>query len=144
MMSRTWVNGSPPFLNEANLNAMEADITTAAGVPDAALAARVVTGATAAALNATYASYVQLAKNPDTLIAGAVTVDSNNYVTSAAVIWPDGTAGTLTITSRDSTGAVLAYNVTYGSPTVLKTFTQPTITRNTAGAATNVPQIVVS
>jgi hypothetical protein len=55
MMSRTWVNGSPPFLNEANLNAMEADITTAAGVPDAALAARVVTGATATALNATYA-----------------------------------------------------------------------------------------
>jgi hypothetical protein len=38
---------------------------------------------------------------------------------------------------------VLAYNITYGSP-VTKTFTQPTITRNTAGAATNVPQIVVS
>jgi hypothetical protein len=54
-MSRTWVNGSAPFLNDANLNAMEADITTAAGVPDAALAARVVTGATATALNSTYA-----------------------------------------------------------------------------------------
>ena len=32
---------------------------------------------------------------------------------------------------------------TYGSP-VTKTYTQPTITRNAAGAATNVPQIVVS
>jgi hypothetical protein len=54
-MSRTWVNGSPPFLNADNLNALEADVTTALGVPDAALAARVVTGATATALNATYA-----------------------------------------------------------------------------------------
>ncbi|MGO4583654.1 hypothetical protein AB4Z38_07165 [Arthrobacter sp. 2RAF6] len=53
-MSRTWVNGSPPFLNADNLNALEADVTTALGVPDAALAARVVTGATATALNATY------------------------------------------------------------------------------------------
>lgn len=98
---------------------------------------------TRAELSATYAGLVQLAKNPDTLIAGAVTVDSNNLVTSAAVKWPDGTPGTLSITSRDTNGAVLAYNITYGSP-VTKTFTQPTITRNAAGAATNVPQIVVS
>jgi len=95
------------------------------------------------ALNATYAGLVQLAKNPDTLIAGAVTVDANNLVTSAAVLWPDGSPGTLTITSRDASGGVLAYNITYGSP-VTKTFTQPTITRNAAGAATLVPQIVVS
>lgn len=53
-MSRTWSNGGPPFLNADNLNALEADVTTALGVPDAALAARVVAGATAAALNATY------------------------------------------------------------------------------------------
>lgn len=94
-------------------------------------------------LSATYAGLVQLAKNPDTLIAGAVTVDGSNLVTSAVVAWPDGSPGTLTITSRDSLGGVLAYNITYGSP-VTKTFTQPTITRNAAGAATNVPQIVVS
>lgn len=105
-----------------------------------------VTGAQIAAdpaLNATYASYVNLAKNPDTLVAGAVTVDANNLVTSAAVVWPNGIPGTLTITSRDANGGVLGYNITYGSP-VTKTFTQPTITRNAAGAATNVPQIVVS
>lgn len=99
------------------------------------------------ALSATYAGkanvYAALAKNPDNLVNGAVTVDSNNLVTSAAVVWPDGTPGTLTITSRDANNAVLAYNITYGSP-VTKTYTQPTITRNTAGAATNVPQIVVS
>ncbi|MBD1541844.1 hypothetical protein G9E11_06190 [Arthrobacter sp. IA7] len=49
----------------------------------------------------------------------------------------------MTITSRDANNAVLGYDITYGSP-VTKTFTQPTITRNAAGAATNVPQIVVS
>ena len=110
---------------------------------DTLLAAAVAGTATAAALGGTYASYVSLAKNPDTLIAGAVTVDANNLVTSAVVAWPNGQPGTLTITSRDANNAVLAYNITYGSP-VTKTFTQPTITRNTAGAATNVPQIVVS
>ncbi|MBT2537193.1 hypothetical protein [Arthrobacter sp. ISL-69] len=94
-------------------------------------------------LSATYAGLIQLAKNPDTLIAGAVTVDGSDLVTSAAVLWPDGSPGTLTITARHATGAVNAYNITYGSP-VTKTFTQPTITRNSNGAATNVPQIVVS
>lgn len=96
-----------------------------------------------ASLNATYAQYIQLAKNPDTIITGAVTVDGSNNVTSAAVLWPDGTPGTMTITARHTSGAVTDYNITYGSP-VTKTYTQPTITRNTAGMATNVPQIVVS
>jgi len=94
-------------------------------------------------LSATYAGLIQLAKNPDTLIAGAVTLDGSDQVTSAAVLWPDGTPGTLTITARHLSGAVNGYTITYGSP-VTKTFTQPTITRNSNGAATNVPQIVVS
>lgn len=98
---------------------------------------------TRAELSATYAGLVQLAKNPDTLIAGAVTVDGSDLVTSAAVLWPDGTPGTLTITERHASGAVSAYTITYGSPAT-KTFTQPTITRNANGAATLVPQIVVS
>jgi hypothetical protein len=94
-------------------------------------------------LNATYVGLKQAAKNPDMLIAGAITLDGSDQVTSAAVLWPDGTPGTLTITARDANGAITNYNITYGSP-VTKTFTQPTITRNAAGAATNVPQIVVS
>ncbi|WP_275779737.1 hypothetical protein [Paenarthrobacter sp. Y-19] len=95
------------------------------------------------ALNATYVGLKQAAKNPDLLIVGAITVDGSDQVTSAAVQWPDGTPGTLTITARHATGAVNAYNITYGSPAT-KTFTQPAITRNANGAATNVPQIVVS
>jgi hypothetical protein len=99
--------------------------------------------ATQTALNATFIGLIQAAKNPDLLVAGAIVRDGSDQITSAAVLWPDGSPGTLTITSRDSTGAILAYNITYGSP-VTKTFTQPTITRNANGAATNVPQIVVS
>lgn len=80
------------------------------------------------------------AKNPDLLVVGAVTGDP---LTSAQVVWPDDTPGVLTITARHATGAVTAYNITYGSP-VTKTFTQPAITRATSGAPTNVPQIVVT
>jgi hypothetical protein len=118
---------------------------TASAPADTAIAAAVNNNASAtkAALNSTYLNLVQAAKNPDLLIAGAVTLDGSDQVTSAVVQWPDSSPGTLTITSRDTNGAVLAYNITYGSP-VTKTFTQPTITRNANGAATNVPQIVVS
>jgi len=96
-----------------------------------------------ASLNAAFVGLVQAAKNPDLLVAGAVTLDGSDQIVSAAVAWPDGTPGTLTITARHATGAVTNYNITYGSP-VTKTFTQPTITRNANGAATNIPQIVVS
>lgn len=86
------------------------------------------------------ATLIQLAKNPDSLVVGTVTGDP---ITSAQVQWPGGVPGTLTITARHATGAVNAYNITYGSP-VTKTFTQPAITRATSGAPTNVPQIVVT
>lgn len=100
--------------------------------------ATTVTNALSSKLN-----LVQAAKNPDLLVTGAIAVDGNDLTTSAAVVWPDGSPGTFTVTSRDVNGAVLAYNITYGSP-VTKTFTQPTITRNANGAATNIPAIVVS
>ena len=97
----------------------------------------------ASELSSTFVGLVQAAKNPDLLIVGAVTVASD-LVTSAAVVWPDGTPGTFTVTSRQAgTDAVLAYNITYGSPAT-RTFTQPAITRNSNGVATNVPQIVVT
>lgn len=109
---------------------------TAGKVDESVLPARLSDASLAAAT----ATLIQWAKNPDQIIAGTVTGDP---VTSAQVVWPDGTPGTLTITARHSTGAVTAYNITYGSPAT-KTFTQPSITRATSGAATNVPQIVVT
>ena len=100
---------------------------------------------TRAALDATYATHKNLARNPDLLIVGTVTRDSNGAATSAPVVWPDGSPGTYTATTLSSAfpGAVDAYTVTYGSP-VTKTYTQPAVTRNASGAATAVPAIVVS
>lgn len=97
----------------------------------------------AVSLAGTYIQLVQAAKNPDLLIVGSINRDANNVITTAAVVWPDGTPGTFTTDTVDPSGAINSYHITYGSP-VTKTYTQPTITRNSSGAATNVPQIVVS
>lgn len=96
-------------------------------------------------LNATFVSLAAAAKNPDLLIVGSIIRDANQAVTSADVVWPDGKPGTFTALTLSTAfpGAVDGYKITYGSP-VTKTFTQPDITRNAAGAATTVPQIVVS
>ena len=120
----------------------------APGVADDASMAAIANSETSAfrgALNATYASFANLARNPDLIIAGAVTRDANGAATSAAVVWPDGKPGTYTATTLSTAfpGAVDAYTVTYGSP-VIKTFTQPAVTRDATGAATNVPAITVS
>lgn len=97
-------------------------------------------------LSGDYLTLTTAARNPDLLIAGAVTRDGNGAATSAPVVWPDGTVGTYTADTVSTAfpGAVDGYHITYGSPAT-KTFTQPTITRDTtSGAATNVPAIVVS
>lgn len=52
------------------MNALEADVTTALGVPDAALAARVVAGATKTALDAQYASNTALGGKEPTVAGG--------------------------------------------------------------------------
>jgi len=143
MTARTWVDGPSGGtpINASRLNGMEADITAAGS--DATAAGNVSQPLTAAALNAAYVGLKQAAKSPDMLIAGAVTRDASDVITSGAVVWPDGTPGTFTTDSIDPLGAINGYHITYGSPAT-KTFTQPTITRNSNGAATNVPQIVVS
>jgi hypothetical protein len=89
------------------------------------------------------AAFAAFARNPELIIVGAVTLDGSSLVSSAPVVWPDGKPGTFTVVARHASGELESYTVTYGSP-VTKTFTQPTITRNTDGAATSIPQIVVS
>lgn len=98
-----------------------------------------------AAHSGTYVGFLQLARDPDLIIVGAITRNADEAVTSAPVVWPDGALGTFTATVLSSSfpGAVDAYTVTYGSP-VTRTYTQPTMTRDSAGAVTVRPALVVT
>lgn len=92
-----------------------------------------------------YTTYPQLAANPDSIIVGEITRDSDGAATSASVVWPDGSPGTYTadIVSTTFPGAIDGYHITYGSP-LIRTYTQPTVTRNSLGAVTTRPAIVVT
>ena len=132
-LATEFISYTPPVVSEA-VTARDA----AEGFAEAAQAAAETTVSTAA--------YKQFARNPDTLIAGSITRDSNGAATSAPVVWPDGTVGTYTALAVSSAfpGAVDSYKITYGSPVTL-TFTQPTVTRDsTSGAVTLCPAIGVS
>jgi hypothetical protein len=85
--------------------------------------------------------YAQLARDPESLFVGAVTRDANGAPTSAAVTWPDGTMGQYTGTASTAfPGSIDSYTLTHGTTT----YTQPTVTRDTAGNITNQPAIVLS
>jgi hypothetical protein len=87
-------------------------------------------------------TYKELARTPEQLIVGTITRDANGAPTSAAVIWPDGTAGVFTGTpSAAFPGSLDSYTITYGTT---RTYTQPTVTRDTDGNITNQPAIVLS
>ena len=86
-------------------------------------------------------TYLQLARTPDVLFVGAVTL-TNGAPTSAAVVWPDGTTGVYTGTASTAfPGSIDAYTITYGTA---RTYTQPTVTRDASGNITNQPAIVLS
>lgn len=123
------VHGIP----DTTLLATDAEVATAVGAHDVAPAAH--SGTTSAGV----------AGNPDAIIYGAITRNSDGAATSAPVIWPDGAVGTYTATVLSSAypGAVDAYTITYGSP-VTRTYTQPTVTRDASGAVTNRPALVVT
>ena len=103
---------------------------------------------TAARLNARdaliEAAILQLAADPSLLFTGAVTNDANGAPVSASVTWPDGALGVYSGTpSTTFPGAVNAYTVTkVGVPTM--TYTQPAVTRDTAGNITNRPPITAN
>ena len=120
MTKRNWADGvlgNTP-LSAARLNQLEADLE---------------------------AALLQLARDPESLFAGAVQYDTNGAPISAVVQWPDGVTGNYSGTaSVNFPGSISAYTVTrVGSPTV--TFTQPAVTRDaTTGNITNRPPITVS
>lgn len=77
----------------------------------------------------------------------SATRDANSAITTASVVWPDGSTGTFTTTTASTAfpGAIDAYTVTYvpsSGPT--KTITQTAVTRDSAGAVTAQPALGVS
>lgn len=119
LQKRLWKNGAlgATPLDETRLNPLEQDVSKA---------------------------LYQMARDPGQLFSGTVTRDAAGAAVSATVEWPDGVTGVYSGTvSEDFPGAVDAYTVTRtGSPVV--TFTQPAVTRNTAGQVTNRPAITVT
>lgn len=73
----------------------------------------------------------------------AITYDSNGVVTTATVKWPDGSAGILTATTKNSTWlAVDAYTISHTDSG--KTVTQAMVTRDGNGAVTVKPPLTVA
>lgn len=71
------------------------------------------------------------------------TRDVDDLVTTSTVSWPDGSGGTFTLLVKDSTHlAINSFSVTHTDSG--KTITQPTVTRNTSGAVTAQPALVVT
>lgn len=69
---------------------------------------------------------------------------ANGLLSTATVKWPDGTAGVFTVDFINPLyESVDEYHVTYLGETT-KTVTQPRITRNSDGQATNIPLMTVS
>lgn len=102
-----------------------------------------------AALDATYApsgyALKQLAANPDQLAVGAITRSASGAATGFSVAWPDGATGAFTGTeSTTFPGAIDTYAITHVLEGVTITYTQPALTRDTTGAVTARPAIVVS
>ena len=85
-------------------------------------------------------TYLQLARTPEVLFSGPITLTAG-APTSAAVTWPDGTVGAYTGTpSVAFPGSIDSYTITRGTVT----YTQPAVTRDSAGNITNQPAITVS
>ena len=93
------------------------------------------------------------ARSSDTLLGWAygslfqlvsATRDINEAIVTANIVWPDGVAGVFTtdVASVSFPGAIDAWHATYaGSPA--KTITQPTVTRDAAGAVIAQPAITI-
>lgn len=75
----------------------------------------------------------------------AATRNANDAITSASILWPDGTGGTYTADTLSATflGATDAWHATYNG-TPAKTITQPAVTRNANGAVTAQPAITIA
>ena len=97
------------------------------------------------------AALVQLARDPESLFAGAITRNADGAPTSAVVQWPEKengqpVTGTYSGTASVSfPGSISSYTITRITNAGTITYTQPAVTRDaTTGNITNRPPITVS
>lgn len=113
-----------------------ATINTPLGTLDAAI---MVQGGGASASNAALKAWAEAGAYEMT----AISYDANGVMTTATVKWPDGSAGTFTTTTKNSTWlAVDAYTVSHADSG--KTVTQAAVTRDGNGAITAKPALTVA
>ncbi len=73
----------------------------------------------------------------------AITYDSDGVVTTATVLWPDGSAGTFTTVTKNATFLTIdAFTVTH--TTSGKTITQALVTRSASGQVTVKPALTIT
>ena len=73
------------------------------------------------------------------------TLDSDNVITSADVVWPDGATGMYDIVEKNNTFLVAdSFQVTYISDTIERVVLQPLVTRNASGYITLKPALTVN
>ncbi len=73
----------------------------------------------------------------------AITYDSDGVVTTATVLWPDGSAGTFTTVTKNATFlSIDAFTITH--TTSGKTITQTAVTRNANGQVTVKPALTIT
>lgn len=75
----------------------------------------------------------------------SATRNSDGAITTASIVWPDGTTGTYTADTLSTSfpGATDAWRATYvGTPS--KTVTQPGVTRDSNGAVTAQPALTIT
>lgn len=72
--------------------------------------------------------------------------DSNGAITTANIVWPDGTPGVFTtdVASPAFPGAIDAWHATYAAAGGPKTVTQPAVTRDSNGAVSAQPAITIA
>jgi hypothetical protein len=75
----------------------------------------------------------------------SATRNSDSAITTATIVWPDGTAGVFTADtlSTEFPGAIDAWHATYAGTTA-KTVTQTAVTRDSNGAVTAQPAITIA
>jgi len=75
----------------------------------------------------------------------SATRNSNDVITTASIVWPNGATGTFTTDTINTTyNAIDAWHATHILNSTTKTVTQATVTRNSNGAVTAQPIITIS